>query len=116
MFDTFRHYQKLARTEPLDTIPKLYAELSIKHKKHLVGIDMAVPREITLHLDDTNLVTIVVGHDARIPVVGEGRELLSEADGGRHIHRSHSPNTMSMAPRTAVVSASMWPFIMKSIA
>ena len=35
---------------------------------------------------------------------------------GRQIHRSHSPNTMSSAPRIAVVSASMWPFDMKSIA
>ena len=31
-------------------------------------------------------------------------------------HRSTSPNTMSIALSTAVVSASMWPFIMKSIA
>src|SRR4051812_7080085 len=31
-------------------------------------------------------------------------------------HRSTSPNTMSSALSTAVVSASMWPFIMKSIA
>ena len=31
-------------------------------------------------------------------------------------HRSHSPNTTSIALNTAVVSASMWPFIMKSIA
>ncbi len=31
-------------------------------------------------------------------------------------HRSTSPNTMSMAESTAVTSASMWPFIMKSIA
>ena len=32
------------------------------------------------------------------------------------VHRSTSPNTMSIALSTAVVSASMWPFIMKSIA
>jgi hypothetical protein len=31
-------------------------------------------------------------------------------------HRSTSPNTMSIALSTAVVSASMWPFIIKSIA
>ena len=31
-------------------------------------------------------------------------------------HRSTSPNTTSIAHSTAVVSASMWPFIMKSIA
>ena len=31
-------------------------------------------------------------------------------------HRSTSPNTMSSALRIAVVSASMWPRIMKSIA
>ena len=34
----------------------------------------------------------------------------------KQVHRSHSPKTTSMADRTAVVSASMWPFIMKSIA
>src|SRR3546814_5361941 len=31
-------------------------------------------------------------------------------------HRSHSPNTTSIAPMIAVVSASMWPLHMKSIA
>ena len=31
-------------------------------------------------------------------------------------HRSHSPNTTSMAPRMAVASGSMWPLHMKSIA
>jgi len=34
----------------------------------------------------------------------------------QNTHRSHSPKTTSMALSTAVVSASMWPFIMKSIA
>src|SRR5690606_17035662 len=31
-------------------------------------------------------------------------------------HRSHSPNTTSIAPRMAVASGSMWPLLMKSIA
>lgn len=31
-------------------------------------------------------------------------------------HRSHSPNTISIAPKMAVASGSMWPFVMKSIA
>ena len=31
-------------------------------------------------------------------------------------HRSHSPNTTSMAPMIAVTSGSMWPLVMKSIA
>jgi len=31
-------------------------------------------------------------------------------------HRSHSPNTTSIAPNIAVASASMWPLHMKSIA
>src|SRR5215216_6555810 len=36
--------------------------------------------------------------------------------GQAQLHRSTSPNTMSRALSTAVVSASMWPRIMKSIA
>ena len=32
------------------------------------------------------------------------------------LHRSHSPNTTSIAPRIAVASGSIWPFDMKSIA
>ena len=31
-------------------------------------------------------------------------------------HRSHSPNTTSIAPMIAVTSGSMWPTLMKSIA
>jgi len=31
-------------------------------------------------------------------------------------HRSHSPKTISIAPKIAVVSASMWPLAMNSIA
>src|SRR5262249_38076361 len=41
--------------------------------------------------------------------------VVDERTLARH-QRSTSPNTMSIADSTAVVSASMWPFIMKSIA
>ena len=57
----------------------------------------------------------------RIMTKHKGRETNAEVthdglDQIQDFHRSHSPNTMSAAPSTAVTSASMWPFIMKSIA
>lgn len=55
----------------------------------------------------------------RIPAVGfrDNRCCKTEQDCEKsQPHRSHSPNTTSIAPRMAVASGSMWPLDMKSIA
>src|SRR5690606_2283371 len=46
----------------------------------------------------------------------ESREHQNQNENFAKDHRSHSPNTISIAPRMAVASGSMWPLLMKSIA
>ena len=68
-------------------------------------------------------VTAIIGFAG---IVGHVRHIgvdILRVIGGDHglggievAHRSHSPNTMSSAPKMAVVSASIWPRDMKSIA
>src|SRR5690242_21517310 len=59
-----------------------------------------------------------LGHRILLALISAGLCGQKNCDCSGHgpHHRSHSPNTMSIAPRMAVVSASMWPFDMKSIA
>src|SRR5690606_22432101 len=51
-------------------------------------------------------------------VLAEGEVLRLHAGRGKaaHAHRSTSPNTISIEPRMADTSASMWPLVRKSIA
>src|SRR5690606_30370127 len=51
-------------------------------------------------------------HEQQARDASEHRQLLRHSE----LHRSHSPNTTSIAPRMAVASGSMWPLLMKSIA
>ena len=48
--------------------------------------------------------------------IGEHADGQRYTKGEEYSHRSHSPNTTSIAPMIAVVSASMWPFDIMSIA
>ena len=64
-------------------------------------------------------VRFIAGHQGLSDALAKAlRRLRGNRVKREHVrdHRSHSPKTTSMAERTAVVSASMWPFIMKSIA
>ena len=45
-----------------------------------------------------------------------GRDAYIDFETACKAHRSHSPNTTSIAPRMAVASGNMWPLDMKSIA
>src|SRR5215472_7764576 len=58
--------------------------------------------------------------NARLLILSRGCDKAREQDAGGKCdtadHRSTSPNTMSMEPRTAETSASMWPRQRKSIA
>ncbi len=59
----------------------------------------------------------ILGHQRAVGVDVLRIVMRDHLLGGREIaHRSHSPNTASIAPRIAVASGSMWPLHIMSIA
>src|SRR5688572_24395244 len=95
VLDAPGHDDHLSRRERREAIAELDREVAGQDQEQFVAVGMAVPGELPLRLGDADLVAVVAGDDARVPMVREAGELLGKVDRLRRAHRSISPNTMS---------------------
>ncbi|OLT19875.1 hypothetical protein BJF81_07545 [Ornithinimicrobium sp. CNJ-824] len=78
VLDATGHHEKLSWAEDDVSVTELDRELSVDHEEQFVGVLMGVPDEVTLDLDQLDLVVVDPGDQLRGPVVGEPIELLAE--------------------------------------
>ena len=74
------HNKHLPSTDGDRAITKPDFHLAFQHDKDLVSIFMVVPHELAPKLHELELVVVHLSDDARRPVLGELRELLTEID------------------------------------
>ena len=80
VLDALRHDDHLARPERDETVAEIDAQRTLQHDEGLVGLLVIVPDEIALDAHDLELVVVQFRNHARLPLVGEERELLGEID------------------------------------
>jgi len=90
VLDPAGHDEQLAWLKGYVAVAHLDCQLTVDHQEQFVGVRMTVPGELTLDLDDLDLVVIHSGHHLRRPMVGERGELLGEVN-GRIRHESILP-------------------------
>src|SRR5262249_38538069 len=78
MLDAFWHDKELARPELHGASAHSDLEAALQHQEEIVGVGMRVPAELALHLHHHDVVAVELRNGARLPVVGEGRELVGE--------------------------------------
>src|SRR5262249_39180403 len=86
MLISFGHHEHLAGANRQIAVAKVNGHRAVDDDEDLVGVAMAVPDELAAELDELELVVVHPGNDLRRPMIGEGRELLSEVD-GRSMHK-----------------------------
>src|SRR4026208_2551545 len=81
-------HEHLPRPQVHRAITQLDPHAAVQHDEDLAGVGVAMPDELPLDLHELELIVVHLGHDLRGPVVGEPGELVLEADGLAHAHRS----------------------------
>jgi hypothetical protein len=61
---------------------------ALQYEEEIVCVVVRVPDELTLDLDNHEVVTIELAHDAWLPMGVEGGELLCKIDGRHGIHQT----------------------------
>ena len=84
MFHTARHHQHVTGTQQHVAIAEFHAELAAMHEEQFILIGMRMPVEGALEPGQLHVLSVQLGHDARVPVIGEGRKFLVERDAVIH--------------------------------
>ncbi|KAG1391503.1 hypothetical protein G6F59_014877 [Rhizopus arrhizus] len=82
VFDTLGDDRHVARAQVDVAVAQFDPQPAADDDERLVGVRMAVPDKIALHLDHLELVVVHLGDDLWLPVLGEQRELAGDIDGG----------------------------------
>lgn len=77
MFNPSIYDDEIAFGKCLGSIAKLHAKAAAKHEKELIFLGMRMPNELALKLHDFDVLTVQLAHNARVPVIGEARQLVS---------------------------------------
>ena len=78
VLDPTRDHEEIAFMELDVPVPKLNRQPALQDEEEVVGVRVRVPDELTLDLDDGELVLVVVADDPRRERLVERRELLGE--------------------------------------
>ncbi len=80
MLDALRDDEQLAGPELHILVTQLDPEAALQHEEEVIGVLVAVPDELPLHLHHHQVVPVELADGARLEVLGEGAELLREID------------------------------------
>ena len=83
MFDPFGDDAQLTRTKGYITLAHADGDAALENDEELVRVVVRMPDELTLDLDNHEIMTIELADDPWLPVTFEGSELRREID-GRH--------------------------------
>jgi hypothetical protein len=75
-----RHDVHVPLTQLDVAIAELDGQAPLEDEEELVGLVVLVPDELSLDLDDLDVVVVQLADDLGAPVLGEQRELLREVD------------------------------------
>ena len=83
----FRHDEDLARTQGDVASSHLNDKATFEHEEEVVGVGVFMPYELTLDLDDHQVVAVELTDGAWLPMVVKGGQLLLKVDG---LHKRRS--------------------------
>jgi hypothetical protein len=75
-----RHHDKLAGFDPFMMVEKIHAEAAFDDQKHFVFVLVMVKDKLAVQLNQLDLLSVELGGDARVVVVGDPGELLGNVD------------------------------------
>lgn len=88
MLDPLGDNEQFTWTQGHITLAHADGDSALEYEEEIIRVVVRVPDELTLDLDDHEVVTIELAHDAWLPVSVEGGELLCKIDGRHGIHRT----------------------------
>jgi hypothetical protein len=71
MFHTARYHDKLALFNPFVAVAKVHAEAAFDYEEHLVFVLMMMKYEGAVQLDELDVLSVELGGDARLVVIGD---------------------------------------------
>ena len=77
---SFGYHEHLARPQIDLAISQFNRQMALKHEKEVVRIVMLVPNELSLGLDDHDIVSVELRHGSRLPVLRERCQLRFQVD------------------------------------
>jgi len=80
VLNSSRHDKYFAWADRNDSVAKLNVNPTAENEKEIIRIIVLVPYELTLDLNNHEIVSIEFAHDARLPEVCEGGELIGQVD------------------------------------
>ena len=80
MRDAARNDEKVTFVELDGAVAEFHAEAAADDEEEFVFIRVIVPHELALEFDELHVLPVQFADDARIPVVGDERELFVDVD------------------------------------
>ncbi len=80
MLDTLWNDEQFARAKRDIALTHADRDATLENKEEVVGVVVRVPNEVTLDLDDHQVVAIELANHAWLPMTFKGSELVGEID------------------------------------
>jgi len=88
VLDSFGDDEQFTWTNGNITLAHADGDATFENEEEIIRVVVRVPDEFTLDLDDHEIVTVELAHDARLPVTVERSELFRKIDGEHETHRT----------------------------